>query len=301
MKMKRYTAPDMRQALKMVRDEQGADAVILASRRVDGRVEITVAVDDDAADGIAVTPFAAAPRRTRPQRPRRRRPASRRCWRSAPRAQRPSAGRAAGQRGRERRAQDAAPDAGDAAGGARLERPDAARAARHGAAARTHRDRLRRRRRGADRRPRCRRRSISPVRVASPSRAWPIDCRSPATAGASTAASSRWSARPASARALRSRALAARWVMRHGSQDLALVCADAQRPGAHEQTARLGRLLGAATFRVEDLAELPRAARPPREPPPGPDRHRGPGLARRGLRSAACRVAGRAPAASRSG
>ena len=47
MKMKRYLAPDMRQALKLVRDEQGADAVILASRRVAGQVEITVALEHD--------------------------------------------------------------------------------------------------------------------------------------------------------------------------------------------------------------------------------------------------------------
>ena len=51
--------------------------------------------------------------------------------------------------------------------------------------------------------------------------------------------------------------LAARWVMRHGPQDLALVCADGQRFGAPEQTARLGRLLGAASFRIGELAELP--------------------------------------------
>jgi flagellar biosynthesis protein FlhF len=51
--------------------------------------------------------------------------------------------------------------------------------------------------------------------------------------------------------------LAARWVMRHGPSDLALVCADGQRFGAHEHMARLGRLLGAPTYQVEDPAELP--------------------------------------------
>lgn len=49
MKIKRYFAPDMRQVIRMVRDEQGADAVILSNRRVDGGVEIVAAVDYDEA------------------------------------------------------------------------------------------------------------------------------------------------------------------------------------------------------------------------------------------------------------
>ncbi|MFW5815993.1 MAG: flagellar biosynthesis protein FlhF [Wenzhouxiangella sp.] len=47
MKIKRYMAPDMRQALKMVRKEQGPDAVILSSRRVAGGLELIAAVDYD--------------------------------------------------------------------------------------------------------------------------------------------------------------------------------------------------------------------------------------------------------------
>ena len=38
MKIKRFFATDMRQAIRLVRDEQGPDAVILSSRRVDGGV-----------------------------------------------------------------------------------------------------------------------------------------------------------------------------------------------------------------------------------------------------------------------
>ncbi len=49
MKIKRYIAPDMRQALKMVRKEQGPDAVILSSRRVNGGLELIAAVDYDEA------------------------------------------------------------------------------------------------------------------------------------------------------------------------------------------------------------------------------------------------------------
>lgn len=47
MKIKRFFASDMRQAIRLVREEQGPDAVILSSRRVDGGVEIISAVDFD--------------------------------------------------------------------------------------------------------------------------------------------------------------------------------------------------------------------------------------------------------------
>jgi flagellar biosynthesis protein FlhF len=49
MKIKRYTAPSMRAALAQVRAEQGADAVILSSRRGDEGVEVIAAVDYDEA------------------------------------------------------------------------------------------------------------------------------------------------------------------------------------------------------------------------------------------------------------
>ena len=47
MKIKHYRAPDMRQALRQVRDAQGPDAVILSSRKISGGVEIVAAVDYD--------------------------------------------------------------------------------------------------------------------------------------------------------------------------------------------------------------------------------------------------------------
>ena len=47
MKIKRYFAADIRQAIRMVRDEQGPDAVILSNRKVEGGVEIVAAVDYD--------------------------------------------------------------------------------------------------------------------------------------------------------------------------------------------------------------------------------------------------------------
>ena len=47
MKIRRFTAPDMRQAITRVRDELGPEAVILSNRKVDGEVEIVAAVDYD--------------------------------------------------------------------------------------------------------------------------------------------------------------------------------------------------------------------------------------------------------------
>lgn len=47
MKIKRFFAPDMRHAIRMVRNEQGPEAVILSSREVDGGIEIISAMDYD--------------------------------------------------------------------------------------------------------------------------------------------------------------------------------------------------------------------------------------------------------------
>ncbi|MBF6025622.1 flagellar biosynthesis protein FlhF [Lysobacter niastensis] len=47
MRIKRFIAPDMRTALRMVRDEQGPDAVILSNRPIEGGIEIVAATDYD--------------------------------------------------------------------------------------------------------------------------------------------------------------------------------------------------------------------------------------------------------------
>ncbi|RLA23617.1 MAG: flagellar biosynthesis protein FlhF [Gammaproteobacteria bacterium] len=47
MKIKRFFATDMRQAIKMVREELGSDAVILSNKNVEGGVEIVAARDYD--------------------------------------------------------------------------------------------------------------------------------------------------------------------------------------------------------------------------------------------------------------
>ena len=49
MKIKRFVAPGMRQAMQQVRDDQGPDAVILSTRRLDDGIEIIAAIDYDEA------------------------------------------------------------------------------------------------------------------------------------------------------------------------------------------------------------------------------------------------------------
>ncbi|WP_428312342.1 flagellar biosynthesis protein FlhF [Hydrocarboniphaga sp.] len=49
MKIKRFQANTMREAIRLVREEQGADAVILSNRRIPGGVEVVAATDYDAA------------------------------------------------------------------------------------------------------------------------------------------------------------------------------------------------------------------------------------------------------------
>jgi flagellar biosynthesis protein FlhF len=50
--------------------------------------------------------------------------------------------------------------------------------------------------------------------------------------------------------------LAARWVMRHGTRQLALISTDAMRIGAQEHMHALGRLLGVPAYSVENAQQL---------------------------------------------
>lgn len=60
MRVKRFTADDMTQAMRQVRQELGADAVILATSPLPGGgVEISAAIDEGSADCAAQTPNAA--------------------------------------------------------------------------------------------------------------------------------------------------------------------------------------------------------------------------------------------------
>ena len=62
MKITRHTAKDMRQALRMVRDQLGPEAVILTSKRTANGVEVTAAIDFDAARMEAQAQLVEAPR-----------------------------------------------------------------------------------------------------------------------------------------------------------------------------------------------------------------------------------------------
>ena len=75
MKIKRYAAASMREALSQVRAEQGPDAVILSSRRGEAGIEVIAAVDYDEALFVDATrqrvpepPISAAPAPPPPQR-----------------------------------------------------------------------------------------------------------------------------------------------------------------------------------------------------------------------------------------
>jgi flagellar biosynthesis protein FlhF len=50
--------------------------------------------------------------------------------------------------------------------------------------------------------------------------------------------------------------LAARWVLRHGPRDIALISTDSVRIGAQEQIHTLGRLLGVPAYAIDGAAEL---------------------------------------------
>src|SRR5262249_28102451 len=66
MKIVKHTARDMRQALRLVREQLGPDAVILTSKRTKNGVEVTAAIDFDAEQFEAQT---AAPGEGRPFQP----------------------------------------------------------------------------------------------------------------------------------------------------------------------------------------------------------------------------------------
>ena len=63
MKIKRFQAADVRQAIKEVRDVLGPDAVILSNTRVDGGVEIVAATDYDESQFKRPSPAISEPAR----------------------------------------------------------------------------------------------------------------------------------------------------------------------------------------------------------------------------------------------
>jgi flagellar biosynthesis protein FlhF len=73
MKIKRFFAPDMRQAIRRVRETLGPDAVILSNKTVEGGVELVAAIDYHES-AFATPPSAAAPEVAPPAAPRREAP-----------------------------------------------------------------------------------------------------------------------------------------------------------------------------------------------------------------------------------
>ena len=71
MRIVRYTAPDMRQALRGIREQLGDDAVVLSSKRTPEGVEVTAAVDFDATRLENESVALAAPAQPKPAPPRR--------------------------------------------------------------------------------------------------------------------------------------------------------------------------------------------------------------------------------------
>ena len=69
MKIKRTFAPTMREALQLVKQEQGPDAVIMGNKKVPGGVEILSAIDFDEDAVASMTASATAPSRELPQAP----------------------------------------------------------------------------------------------------------------------------------------------------------------------------------------------------------------------------------------
>ncbi len=236
MQIKRYTAPDMRNALRLVREEQGPDAVILSSRKLDGQVEVTIAIDPaeldaalaqaDVAPSRGFEALVAAPAPPRPDdalneelRNLRRmleKQLAALAWNDLTRREPVAAEllRELTEFGFSRELSahvvDGLGSSLDYSGARRL------------AIARL-----------AD-------------RVAVLGDRWTEFGGRVALVGPSAAGKTSAIAR-----------LAARWVMRHGPSQVALVCADEQRLGAREDLARIGRLLGVATFAVDSLDQLP--------------------------------------------
>ena len=64
MRIQRFVAADMRQAIRSVRETLGADAVILSNRKIDEGVEVTAAVDFEAAAAQPAPTPTPAPRRS---------------------------------------------------------------------------------------------------------------------------------------------------------------------------------------------------------------------------------------------
>ncbi|MGH8260641.1 MAG: flagellar biosynthesis protein FlhF, partial [Steroidobacteraceae bacterium] len=236
MKITRHAAPDMRQALKAVREQLGPDAVILSSRRMAGGVEVTAAMDFDAED-IAAAELAP-------------RPAAAPAVSPPPAEPSPNVVAMESELKTLRRVLETQL--------ARLAWNDLARRAP------IHTEMLRELTEvgiAADLASevvatipagtaltQARRLSIATIaqRVLVTGDRWLAEGGRIAFVGPTGVGKSTTLAK-----------LAARWVLNHGPRELALVAGDSQRFGAHGELESLGQLLGAPVYAVDDFAQLP--------------------------------------------
>lgn len=250
MKIVRQIAPDMRQALRAVREQLGADAVILSSRRTSGGVEITAAIDFDAEQLEATEPARAAPDAERSGFD-----AFAAATAAAPAAQTPAAP-ASDATSEELRALRRVLETQLA----HLAWNDLTRrapvhtellrelteiglaqdiAARTVALLPSNTDLAHARRLAI---------SAFAQQVVVTGDRWLENGGRIALVGPTGVGKTTLIAK-----------LAVRWVLRHGPRDLALISADSVRIGAAEQMRALGRLLGAPVFAIDDVHELPDA------------------------------------------
>ena len=284
MKIKRYTAPSMRAALALVRTEQGPDAVILSSRRSEEGIEVIAAVDYDEAlfaeakrQALAPPPIApvappapaaAAAATTRP-------PAAARPPATAPP---PATARPPSNIPRPvatARATPPAPAPASAYGAMQRELQDMRRLLETGLAGMTWSDRRLREPLKARVLEELTAMDIAPdvamslaeltpqrtsldnpshIPLALLARHLPIFNDPTCVAGGITAIVGPTGAGKTTTIAK----LAARWCMRHGSQDLALVSTDGYRIGAREQLSTYARILGAPMHAANGAKELAR-------------------------------------------
>jgi flagellar biosynthesis protein FlhF len=278
MKIKRYTAVSMRAALAQVRAEQGADAVILSSRRSEEGIEVIAAVDYDealfadanrqrpapiiaptvvsAAKPVSVAaPQTATPARALADMPR---PAPAAPSAPAQRAlQRPSAATDASYGAMQRELQDLRRIletglAGMTWSDKRLREPLQARVLEELSAMDIAPDvamalaALTPQRTSLD--------NPSHIPLALLAKHLPIVNDPTCVAGGITAVVGPTGAGKTTTIAK----LAARWCMQHGSQDLALVSTDGYRIGAREQLMTYARILGAPMHAANGAEELAR-------------------------------------------
>ena len=263
MKMKRYVATDMRQALNRVREEMGPDAVILESRRLNGQVEVCVAVDYDVEAGATVAardPVVATDTTVFAPRADAAPPSLAQALARFDSAVEPTPVQPA-----------AAPTAEE---GINTELRNLRRMLETQLATLAWNDLTRRAplatellrelseigfsrdlaAQVADAVPasldlaRARRLAVARLadRIAVTGDRWTEFGGVVALVGAPGAGKTTALAR-----------IAAQWVMRHGPRQAALICADSSRFGAQEQIAQFGRLLATPTYVVDDLGELP--------------------------------------------